>query len=121
VVLERPALAADQRFDTNAKRLQNRRDLEPLIEQVLGQLAEDQVLRRLDAADVPYGRLNDMKDVLEHPQLAARDRWSDYPTEAGPVRMLKHPMNLAGLPQRADAVPAIGQHTEEVLAELGLA
>jgi itaconate CoA-transferase len=121
VVLERPELAADPRFDTNAKRLANRRELEPLIESVLGELAEEEVLRRLDQADVPYGRLNDMKDVLEHPQLAARDRWAEYPTEAGPVRMLKHPFNVTGLPQRVDAVPAVGEHTAEVLAELGLA
>ena len=120
IVLERAELAADPRFDTNAKRLQHRRELEPLIEDVLGQLAEEEVLRRLDEADVPYGRLNDMKDVLEHPQLEARQRWADYPTEAGPIRMLQHPMNIAGLPQRTDAVPAVGQHTREVLAELGL-
>jgi itaconate CoA-transferase len=120
VVLDRPDLAADTRFDTNANRLRNRAQLEPLIEEVLGSLSEDEVLRRLDQADVPYGRLNDMQDVLAHPQLQARDRWADYPTEAGPIRMLKHPMNLAGLPQRTDAVPAIGQHTAEVLAELGL-
>lgn len=120
VVLEQPALASDQRFDTNTKRLANREVLEPLIEQILGELAEDEVLRRLDSADVPYGRINDMKDVLEHPQLQARARWAEYPTEAGPLRMLQHPMNLAGLPQRTDAVPAVGEHTAEVLAELGL-
>ena len=121
MVLERPELAADPRFDTNAKRLANRRKLEPLIEAVLVELAEEEVVRRLDQADVPYGRLNDIKDVVDHPQLAARDRWAEYPTEAGPVRMLKHPMNLSGLPQRVEAVPAVGEHTAEVLAELGLA
>lgn len=121
VVLQRPDLAGDARFQTNAKRLANRLELEPLIESLLGKLSEDEVLRRLDQADVPYGRLNDMKDVVEHPQLQARDRWAEFDTEAGPVRMLKHPMNIAGLPQRTGGVPAIGQHTAEVLAELGLA
>jgi itaconate CoA-transferase len=119
-VLRRPELASDDRFDTNAKRLANRSVLEPLIEEVLAELSEDNVLGRLDEADVPYGRLNDMTDVVAHPQLEARRRWADYPTEAGPISMLKHPMNLDGLPQRSDPVPAIGQHTAEVLAELGL-
>jgi itaconate CoA-transferase len=120
-VLERADIAADPRFDTNAKRLANRRELEPLIESILSELPEDEVLRRLEAADVPYGRLNDMRDVVEHPQLEARDRWAEFGSPAGPIRMLKHPMNLEGLPQRADAVPAVGEHTQEVLREVGLA
>jgi itaconate CoA-transferase len=119
-VLQRPDLAADPRFDTNAKRLANRRELEPLIETILGELSEDEVLRRLDQADVPYGRLNDMKDVVEHPQLEARGRWAEFGTEAGAIQMLTHPMNIEGLPRRTDAVPTVGQHTAEVLAELGL-
>src|SRR5713226_38949 len=120
-VLQRPDLALDPRFDTNAKRLANRSALEPLIEDILGLLPEDEVLRRLEEADVPYGRINDMKDVVDHPQLQARDRWAEYGSPAGPLRMLKHPMNVAGLPQRTDPVPAVGQHTEEVLREIGLA
>jgi crotonobetainyl-CoA:carnitine CoA-transferase CaiB-like acyl-CoA transferase len=120
-VLQRPDLALDPRFDTNAKRLANRSALEPLIEDILGLLPEDEVLRRLEEADIPYGRINDMKDVVDHPQLQARDRWAEYGSPAGPLRMLKHPMNVAGLPQRTDPVPAVGQHTEEVLREIGLA
>jgi len=120
-VLARPELASDERFDTNAKRLANRQVLEPLIEDILGEVSEEEVLRRLEEADVPYGRLNEMADVAGHAQLLARDRWASYDTEVGPLRMLKHPMNIAGLAQRTDAVPAIGQHTAEVLAELGLA
>jgi crotonobetainyl-CoA:carnitine CoA-transferase CaiB-like acyl-CoA transferase len=119
-VLLRPELASDPRFDTNARRLASRAELEPLIESILMDLSEEEVLRRLDEADVPYGRINDMAGVVAHPQLEARGRWSEYATEAGPIRMLQHPMNLADLPQRTDPVPAIGQHTAEVLAELGV-
>ncbi|HLY67030.1 MAG TPA: CaiB/BaiF CoA-transferase family protein, partial [Chloroflexota bacterium] len=121
VVLRRPEVASDARFATNAKRLANRRDLEPLIEDLLSELSEEEVLRRLEEADVPYGRLNDMQAVAEHPQLQGRERWASYPSEAGPLQMLKHPMNIAGLPQRMAAVPSIGEHTAEVLAEIGLA
>jgi len=120
VVLEQPALAGDPRFDTNAKRLANRTVLEPLIEDILGRMSEAEVLDRLEKADVPYGRINDLKEVVEHPQLRARGRWQTYDSEAGPLDLLDHPMNIDGLPRRHDAVPAIGEHTAEVLAELGL-
>jgi itaconate CoA-transferase len=119
-VLGQPSLATDPRFDTNAKRLANRQVLEPLIEDILGELSEAEVLVRLERADVPYGRINDLKEVVEHPQLAARGRWRSYDSEAGPLDMLDHPMNISGLPRRTDAVPAIGQHTAEVLKEIGL-
>ena len=72
------------------------------------------------AASVAVARAR-MKDVVEHPQLQARERWAEYGSPAGPLRMLKHPLNLGGLPQRTDAVPAVGQHTEEVRREIGLA
>jgi len=120
IVLRRPDIATDPLYDTNARRLANRTTLEPLIEALLEQLAEHEVLRRLEAADVPYGRLNDMKAVVEHPQLEARGRWTEYGSEAGPLRMLEHPMNIDGLPQRTDPIPAIGEHTEEILREIGL-
>jgi itaconate CoA-transferase len=120
VVLDRADLATDPRFDTNANRLANRLELEPMIEDILSRFSEDEVLGRLDRADVPYGRINDMQDVAKHPQFKARDRWAEFDTEAGPIQMLTHPMNIGGLPRRTDAVPAIGQHTAEVLAELGL-
>ena len=51
--------------------------------------------------------------------MAARGRWAEFESEAGPLRMLNHPMNISGLPKRTAAVPSIGQHTTEVLAELG--
>ncbi len=119
-VLDLRELASDPRYATNAKRLANRETLEPLIEQVLGKLDEAEVIARLEAADVPYGRINDMREVVAHPQLEARGRWVEYGSEAGPLQMLMHPMNVAGLPQRTDDVPAIGQHTGEVLREIGL-
>ncbi|MBV9121500.1 MAG: CoA transferase [Chloroflexi bacterium] len=120
-VLGKPELARDPLYATNALRLKNRTTLEPLIEEILGELQEAEVLKRLERADVPYGRLNDLKAVVDHPQLEARDRWADYDTEAGAVRMLHHPMNISGLPRRTDPVPSVGQHTEEVLSEIGLA
>ncbi len=120
VVLERPELARDPRYLTNADRLKNRETLEPTIEEILGTMDRSVVIAKLEAADVPYGWINDFQAVVNHPQLSARDRWASYNSESGPLRLLKHPMNIDGLPQRTGAVPAVGAHTEEILREVGL-
>jgi itaconate CoA-transferase len=120
VVLRQPALADDARFVTNELRLANREELESLIESLLAGDTRDAVEARLTRADVPFGTINELTDVLQHPQLEARDRWFDVPTEVGDVRAFHHPMNITGLPRPAGAVPALGEHTAEVLREIGL-
>jgi crotonobetainyl-CoA:carnitine CoA-transferase CaiB-like acyl-CoA transferase len=119
-VLGRPELADDPRFRSNALRVQHREALEPLIEELLANDTAAAVLERLEAADVPYGALNDLAALLAHPQLAARDRWLEVASPGGPVRALAHPLNLVGMPQAQGAVPAVGEHTEELRRELGL-
>ena len=118
-VLAQPDLLADARFQTNESRLNNRTVLEPLIEEILAPWDRATVEQRLADADVPFGSLNDVDDLVEHPQLAARDRWLDVETPVGPIRALAHPLNLSEMPQRADPVPALGQHTDEIASELG--
>jgi crotonobetainyl-CoA:carnitine CoA-transferase CaiB-like acyl-CoA transferase len=120
IVLKRPELAGDPRFATNELRLANRAELEPLLESLLADDTRTAVESRLTQADVPFGTVNEMADVLHHPQLDARGRWFDIPSAAGDLRALHHPMNIAGLPRPAGAVPRLGEHTAEVLAELGL-
>ncbi len=117
-VLGRPDLAGDPRYATNELRVQNRATLEPLVEEILASFDRDEVLRRLEAADVPYGELRSVADLVAHPQLAARGRWAEVETPAGPVRALLHPMNLEGLPRPRGAVPALGEHTEAVRREI---
>ena len=119
VVLERADLVADPRFATNEARVQNRADLEPLIEEILDHYDRAAAEARLMEADVPFGSLNEVDDLVEHPQLAARNRWLDVDSPVGPIRALAHPLNLEGMPQRTDPVPALGQHADEVAAELG--
>jgi crotonobetainyl-CoA:carnitine CoA-transferase CaiB-like acyl-CoA transferase len=119
VVLRRPELAQDPRFCTNALRLKNRTVLEPLIEEALADDTRAAVVKRLEAADVPYGDVNDLADLLAHPQLAERGRWLEVGSEGGQVQALAHPFNLLGMPQRADPIPALGQHTEEIRREFG--
>jgi crotonobetainyl-CoA:carnitine CoA-transferase CaiB-like acyl-CoA transferase len=118
LVLGQSDLSADRRFASNELRVRDRATLEPLIDEILARLSRSEVLRRLEAADVPYGALNNLGDLVAHPQLAARDRWLDVASPAGPLRALKHPLNVSGMPRREGAVPALGEHTEDVRREL---
>jgi itaconate CoA-transferase len=120
IVLRRPELADDPRFVTNQLRLANREQLEPLIESLLADDTRESAEARLTQADVPFGTVNDILSVLRHPQLAARERWFDIPSPAGPLRALHHPLNITNLPRPAGAIPSLGEHTDEVLTELGL-
>jgi itaconate CoA-transferase len=120
IALRRPDLAGDPRFASNELRLVNRDQLEPLIESLLADDTRESAEARLAQADVPFGTVNDIKSVLAHPQLEARGRWFDIPSPVGSLRALHHPLNIAGLPRPAGSVPALGEHTNQVLAELGL-
>jgi len=120
IVLRQADLADDPRFATNELRLANRDQLEGVIESLLADDTRDSAEARLAEADVPFGTVNDIQAVLSHPQLEARGRWFDIPSPVGSLRALHHPLNIVGMPRPAGAVPALGEHTEEVLAELGL-
>jgi itaconate CoA-transferase len=121
IALERPDLADDPRFATNELRLAHRDELEPLIESLLAGDSRDSAEAKLARADVPFGTVNDLQAVLSHPQLEARARWFGISSPVGELRALHHPLNIDGLPRRPAAVPALGEHTAEILAELGLA
>jgi crotonobetainyl-CoA:carnitine CoA-transferase CaiB-like acyl-CoA transferase len=117
ISLDRPELADDPRFATNPLRLQNRAELERLIEDIWSTQSRQEVEARLTAADVPFGSVRDMPEVLTHPQLSARGRWFEVDSPVGRLVALHHPMNLSGLSRPAAAVPALGQHTAGVLEE----
>jgi crotonobetainyl-CoA:carnitine CoA-transferase CaiB-like acyl-CoA transferase len=115
-VLGQPGLATHERFDTNAKRSTHRAELDRVITPIFAKLSAAQVRERLDAAGIANAQVNDMQGVWQHPQLAARSRWSEVDTEIGKVPALVPPGSDEA---RMDAVPRIGQHTESILAELG--
>jgi itaconate CoA-transferase len=117
-VLDMPALAVDPRFAANADRLANRDELETLIEDSFSRHTETELSSLLDRAGIAHGAVNGVPEVAAHPQLAARDRWATVQTPAGPVPALVPPHNLAHAPARLGSVPALGQHTREILAEL---
>ena len=118
-VLARPELASDPRFSGVSKRAAARAVLQPIIVEVFSRLSAEELVRRLDAAQIANARVNDMREVWNHPQLRARKRWDEVDTPEGPVTSLLPP-GLMGGEARMDRVPALGEHTEAILAELGL-
>ena len=114
-----PEWENDPRFATSAARRVNREVLEEAIEVALSAWPREAVTQRLAAADIPYGDLNDIAAFLEHPQLTERDRWRDVASSAGPIRSIVPPFDLEGMPPRMEAIPAVGEQTDEVLAEIG--
>jgi len=118
IVLRRPELATDPRFAGNARRVAERDALRQLIVDAFAASTAPQVLERLEAAKIANARVNTMHDVWQHPQLAARGRWREVGTSAGPVPALLPPGSWDVEP-RMDPVPALGEHTDDVLVELG--
>jgi len=119
IVLGDPAVATDQRFARNPDRVANRAALNDLVAARFAALTADAAVALLDAAGIANARLNSVADFLAHPALAGRDRWRTVPTPGGPVRALLPPATLGGVPPRMGAVPAVGEHTDAILAGLG--
>jgi itaconate CoA-transferase len=118
-VLQQPGLAADPRFNSNSARTAARDTLRAIINEVFSALTAEQVIERLEAAQIANAHMNTMHDMWEHPQLKARARWSDVETPVGALPALLPP----GVPDtwtaRMDPVPALGEHTEAILGQLG--
>jgi itaconate CoA-transferase len=117
-VLSNAELADDGRFVSNAQRLANRRMLESIIEIVFRERPRAELEARLEHAGIATARVNDVPDVAEHPQLRARERWTTVDSPRGPIRALIPPHNLSRMEPRMGRIPALGEHTADVLAEL---
>ena len=118
-VLNAPALTRDARFATNVQRLTHRAELERIIEDRFGTFAQVDVIAVLERADIPTGAVNDIAAVAAHPQLAARGRWVRVAAPGGMIPALVPPHNLHSVSARMGAVPGLGEHRAEILAELG--
>ncbi|HVO90964.1 MAG TPA: CaiB/BaiF CoA-transferase family protein [Casimicrobiaceae bacterium] len=118
-VLQKPELATDARFSSNSKRTAARAELRKIIADTFAALGSEQVIERLDRAQIANARMNDMHDVWEHPQLRARKRWVSVDTPAGLVPALLPPGMPTNFAPRMDPVPGLGQHTDAILRELG--
>jgi crotonobetainyl-CoA:carnitine CoA-transferase CaiB-like acyl-CoA transferase len=118
VVLLAPALTHDPRFAGNANRVAHRVDLHAAIDAVLRALPAAAVLERLDRAGIANAELRNMHGFSSHPQLQARGRWQDVASPVGPLRSLIPPVTARHTAVQMGAVPALGEHTAAVLAEL---
>jgi len=118
-VLRRPELADDERFGTGPARVAHRSALHEELGKVFADLTVAELSARLEAAGIAHGRAREVADVWDHPQLVERARLSDVDTPAGPVAAIAPPIGLPGRSPRMDPVPALGAHTDTILAELG--
>jgi crotonobetainyl-CoA:carnitine CoA-transferase CaiB-like acyl-CoA transferase len=115
-----PELAADPRFTTNGKRVENRAELTRLLGQVFARRTKREWLELLEAAGIPNGPINDIAQVFDEPQVKARGvRIELEHAAAGKLPLVASPMRFSGTPvEYRLAPPLLGQHTEEVLRGL---
>ena len=118
-VLVQPELATDPRFASNSKRTAAREALRGVIVEAFAPLTAAQVIERLEAAGIANAQMNTLSDVWVHPQLAARERWQEVGTPAGMIPALLPPGLPTSFEPRMDPVPALGEHTDAILRELG--
>ena len=119
-VLENPALAQDERFDRNFKRNEKRAELLEIINACFSKLSSEQLIARLEKAQIANAHLNDMAGLWKHEQLKARNRWTEVDTPNGSIAALLPPGLNDSYDYRMDPIPAVGQHTDAILKELGM-
>jgi len=120
IVLENAELGKDERFDKNFKRNEKRDELLEIINACFSKLTTEQVIAKLDRAQIANARLNDMAGLWKHDQLKARNRWVDIATPAGTIPALLPPGLNDSYEYRMDAIPAVGEHSKKILSEIGL-
>ncbi|MEV5177883.1 CaiB/BaiF CoA-transferase family protein [Streptomyces flaveolus] len=119
-VLDRPDLVDDPRFATGSDRVANRAELNAIVADRFIRTDSTDLMRLLDAAGIANAGVNTVKDFLTHPVLEARERWQEVAIPGGAtVPALLPPADLVGMTPRMGAVPAVGEHTDKILAELG--
>jgi itaconate CoA-transferase len=119
IVLARPELADDSRFQSNKLRVEHRAEMDAVIRDVFRRLTAVEAIERLNRAGIANARINSISQFIDHPQLAARDVWRRVNSPVGPVPALIPPVRIAGVEPIMGAIPALGQHSESILAELG--
>lgn len=118
-VLLQPELATDVRFDKNFKRNENRVELNAIILKIFSAMTSEQVLAKLEEAQIANASLNDMHQFWDHPQLRARERWHSVESPNGLIPALLPPGINTAYEYRMDKIPGVGEHTEAILKELG--
>jgi itaconate CoA-transferase len=118
-VLQMPELAKDTRFSSNSRRTEARAELRAIIDQVFANLTALEVIGLLEVAQIANAQVNEMREVWQHPQLRARDRWRSVMTPVGKIPALLPPGTTLANAVRMDPVPDLGENTDSILRELG--
>jgi itaconate CoA-transferase len=117
-VLGRPEMASDELFDNNSRRVENREALEEEISAILGGLSSEEAIDKLEKAGIANARMRTVRELIQHPQLEARDRWREVGSPAGPLRALLPPVAMSDAEPVMAPIPGVGEHTDEILKEL---
>lgn len=117
-VLEDASLAADERFATNSRRVENHDALDAEIGKAFSETTADEAAERLDGSGIAHARLRDVRGMLGHPQLAARERWRKVDSPAGAISTLLPPANMDGYEAKMGRIPEVGEHNAAIFAEL---
>lgn len=118
-VLGQADLADDQRFDTNVRRIENRAALQRIILDSFSDLTSVEARARLDEAQIANAAVNQVADLWTHPQLHARHRFRTIGSAAGPLQALLPPATSNEYECHMGPVPALGEHSDTILRELG--
>jgi crotonobetainyl-CoA:carnitine CoA-transferase CaiB-like acyl-CoA transferase len=118
-VLRRAALVDDSRFQSNQLRVHYRADMDAEIAQVFSELSPAEVIARLEGAQIANARINTVEQFIDHPQLRGRDAWRQVDSPVGPIRALAPPVRMEDVEPVMGPIPALGQHRESILEELG--
>ena len=119
-VLNDSALADDPRFCTNPQRMQNRDELEALIEAKFASLTAAQLIERLEAASIANANMNTVESFLRHPQLHSRGRIGQVASPNGPLMSFLPAITIPGVTPVMGKIPEVGEHNESIMDELGI-
>ncbi|WP_293396863.1 CaiB/BaiF CoA-transferase family protein [Nevskia sp.] len=119
LVLQQQPLADDPRFAGNGQRVAHRELIDEIATAAFAGISITELVRRLDEAGIANGRINDVHEVWNHPQLAARKRWASVAIPGGEVPAMIPPGRRDADDVQLGPVPALGQHSRAILAELG--
>ncbi|WP_016881241.1 MULTISPECIES: CaiB/BaiF CoA transferase family protein [unclassified Rhodococcus (in: high G+C Gram-positive bacteria)] len=118
-VMGRRELVCDPRYATNVARARRRDEVDALVADTCRRFTAGELTELLDQIGIACARVNDLAVVAEHPQLVERGRWVETPTPVGPVPTLRQVITERGKEYPVRPVPALGQHSRQLLAELG--
>lgn len=119
-VLNNESLSNNHRFNSNSSRVENQLLLKEIINGIFQKLNSNQIISRLEEANIANARLNTIKEFIDHPQLKARNRWREIDSPVGPIKALLPAVTYKDVDPVMGPIPKVGEHTESILEEFGI-